>query len=309
MQKRRELPLWATFGIYNGPRMCYNDPKRILYIIMYTHISTGGASMTKETINRIHKLYGIVLSIVAVAAGILFIVSAYGLYTDGKAADVQPYTLQTIGAAFARISVPVYLCLMLVIGGFILDAVLPREKKKTAADKNLPLILSRLRAKTDLSQCDLPLCNAIEKQQKGRRLHAFVSGSLLGLASVLFLAYACNPNNWVPVGGDLNGSMIKAFFALLICLALPCLSTIFTVFYCKRSLNKEIDLMRQASAAAPLKGGQPSQPKNRQLAVCITRYAILAVSLVFIAYGLCNGGTADVLAKAATICTECVGLG
>ncbi len=265
--------------------------------------------MTQETINRIHKIYGIVLSIVAVAAGILFIVSAYGLYTDGKAADVQPYTVQTIAAAFSKIAIPVYLCLFLVIGGFILDAVLPREKKKTPAEKNLPLILSRLQAKTDLSQCDLPLCNAIEKQQKARKLHAFISGSLLGFFSVLFLAYACNPNNWAPVSGDLNSSMIKAFFALIICLILPCLYTVFTVFFCKRSLNKEIDLMRQASAAAPLKGGQAPAAKSHLSAILVARYAILTVALVFLVYGLCAGGTADVLAKAATICTECVGLG
>ena len=31
--------------------------------------------------------------------------------------------------------------------------------------------------------------------------------------------------------------------------------------------------------------------------------------LVFLVYGLVSGGTADVLAKAANICSECIGLG
>ncbi|MBQ2892667.1 MAG: thioredoxin [Oscillospiraceae bacterium] len=39
------------------------------------------------------------------------------------------------------------------------------------------------------------------------------------------------------------------------------------------------------------------------------RLAILGIALVLIIGGYIAGGTADVLAKAVAICTECVGLG
>lgn len=49
---------------------------------------------------------------------------------------------------------------------------------------------------------------------------------------------------------------------------------------------------------------QTASPKELYL-----RVAILALAAVLIAAGIFNGGLADVLAKGAAICTECVGLG
>ncbi len=267
--------------------------------------------MTQETINRIHKIYGIVLSVVAVITGILFIVSANAIYRTGLAADVQPFTYATIGAAFSRIAIPVYLCLALVLGGWILDAVLPREKARLKAEKNLPLMLSRLQAKTDMAQLEAGLCASIEKLEKGRKIHAFISGLLLGLSSVLFLSYACNGANWPAVeeASKITDSMITAVFALLICLALPFVYSVFTVFYCRKSLSKQVELMRQASAAAPFKGERPTPKQSSLKPEMIVRYAVLCFALAIMVYGLFTGGTVDVLAKAAAICTECVGLG
>lgn len=41
----------------------------------------------------------------------------------------------------------------------------------------------------------------------------------------------------------------------------------------------------------------------------ILRTAVLVVALVLIVIGILNGGLEDVLARGATVCTECVGLG
>ncbi len=267
--------------------------------------------MTQETANRIHKIYGIVLSVVAVIAGILFIVSAYNIYQAGLKADVQPYTYETIGAAFSKIVIPVYLCLALVLGGWLLNILVPQEKKKQPVQKNLQLMLSRLQAKTDLSQVEENLRLSIEKQAKSRKLHAVICGILLVVCSALFLSYACNGSNWPAVdqASQITSSMVKAVFALLICMALPFAYCVFTVFYARHSMNKEIELMRQASAAAPFKGERPAPKQANVETEQIVRYAVLCFALVIMVYGLCTGGTVDVLAKAAAICTECVGLG
>ncbi len=263
--------------------------------------------MTKETKNRIHLIYGIVLSAVAVIAGICFIVSAYGLYQAGLATDTQPYTVETIRAAFSRIAIPVYLCLALVIGGIILNIVLPPEKKKQPVEKNRQLILRRLESKTDLSACEEGLRASIEEQIQLRRLHKLISGLLLAVASGLFLSYACDSNHWHET--DFNSSMVRGFFALMICLVIPFIYIVFTSFFCRKSLDRQIELMRRANAAAPIQGSQSPAPANSCRAETIVRYAVLVFAVGILAYGLCTGGTADVLAKAATICTECVGLG
>ncbi len=265
--------------------------------------------MTQETINRIHRIYGIVCGAVAVIAGVCFVFSARQLYQAGLAQDAQPYTYETIGAAFSRIAIPVYLCLALVIGGIVLNIIWPQPKKKVPAEKNLPLILARLQAKTDLGSCDSQLRSTIEQQNKSRILHRCISAGLTALGFVLFLSYACNGNNWAPLGGNINQSMIQAVFALLICMVIPCGYCIFTAYLCRRSLAKEIELMRQANAAAPLAAARPAEQKNWAQVITITRYAVLVIAICMIAYGLLNGGTRDVLAKAVAICTECVGLG
>ena len=41
----------------------------------------------------------------------------------------------------------------------------------------------------------------------------------------------------------------------------------------------------------------------------ILRTAVLVIALILITIGILNGGLEDVLAKGASICTECVGLG
>ena len=41
----------------------------------------------------------------------------------------------------------------------------------------------------------------------------------------------------------------------------------------------------------------------------ILRTAVLTAAVILIALGILNGGLEDVLAKGATICTECIGLG
>lgn len=54
---------------------------------------------------------------------------------------------------------------------------------------------------------------------------------------------------------------------------------------------------------------QPEPPTAASRAQRICRAAILAAAAALIAWGACNGGMRDVLAKAVNICTECIGLG
>ena len=75
-------------------------------------------------------------------------------------------------------------------------------------------------------------------------------------------------------------------------------------------MKKEIELVKQAIAAGASAANVPSPaPIHSEKPANIAKYAILAVSLGILIYGIFAGGTADVLAKAAAICTECVGLG
>lgn len=263
--------------------------------------------MTPDKIKRIHMIYGILLSVVTVIAGICLIVSCYSIYHTGIVNDTQPYSPEIVASAFSRIALPVYLCLALIVGGFILHIALPPQKKKPAVEKNQQLILERLYAKTDLSQCDEAMRCAIEKQKKNRRLHSVISAVLLVIGCVIFLSYACNGNHWH--NSQINASMSKAVLILFACLAIPFGYSVFTAYYHRRSLGKEIELMRQASNVAGRKPEKAAPKASNARKILIARCVFLVLGIGILLFGYFTGGMADVLTKAINICTECVGLG
>lgn len=263
--------------------------------------------MTLETKKRIHLIYGIVLSAVTILAGICFIAACCNIYYSGVASGAsQIYTREIVAESFSKIAIPVYACLTLVIGGMVLNLALPMEKPRLKPEKNLQLILRKLQEKTDLAGCDNALHTAIEKQKHLRKVCAFGSGFSLSLAFVLFLAYVCNPNHW---GTNSTPSMAAAMIVMFMWLIIPFITTVLAAYIFRKSMEKEIELMRQAAAQAP-KEVEKTAPKARSSrSANIARIAILAVGAALVILGACNEGTADILTKAVNICTECVGLG
>ena len=81
---------------------------------------------------RIHLIYSIVLSVMLMVTGICLCVACLGIYLSG-----EPFSREAVALAFGPIAVPVYLCIALVIGGVILDAVYPAEARKQASRKKI----------------------------------------------------------------------------------------------------------------------------------------------------------------------------
>lgn len=266
--------------------------------------SFGGLIMTNERSKRIRLIYGVILSISIVAAGICLMVGCVSIYRTGS----HPFSREVVAEVFSHISIPVYLCLALVIGGFILDFVLPADSKKRTAGKQNALVLKRLHAKTDLDQCDEGLRGEILAQQKSRRLHRTICGLLLAVGSVIFLCYTLNGNNFHK--SEINDSMIRAMRILLPSMIVPFGYAIFTAYHNAASVEKEIALLKQAGPTgkpAPKEASKDDSRVCKQLAAL--RGFVIAAAVVLLVYGFLAGGTADVLTKAVNICTECVGLG
>ncbi len=264
--------------------------------------------MSQNVRKRIHRIYGIVFTAVTLIAGICFIASCYNIYATGLEAGGQIYSRDIVSQAFSRICIPVYLCLALTIGGFVLHLALPLEKKKLVAEKNRTLILTRLQEKTDLNNCDTDLQTAIEKQRKSRRLVTYCSAAVCVVCAVVFLIYACNGKNWGPVQ-YVTDSMIQSMTFFLPCLAISLAAAIWGMYFCRNSLDREIELMKQASMQAPRKAEKKPSAKENTLRMNLVRFALVALGIGLILYGVGNKGVMAVVAKAVAICTECIGLG
>ncbi len=77
--------------------------------------------MREKTKNTIHIIYSIVLSIMLAVAGICLMVACVGIYNSGD----RPFTPESVATVFSGIAIPVYICLALLFGGFLLDIALP----------------------------------------------------------------------------------------------------------------------------------------------------------------------------------------
>ena len=263
--------------------------------------------MTQTTKKNIHQFYGILVSVACVFAGICFIAACLNIYFGGQEAGLsQLYTRQIVAASFAKIAGPVYTCLVLVLGGLVLNLALPLEKPRQKVDKNLSLILARLREKTDLDSCSHGQKAALTKEQTLRKNWVLCSGILLLGGFVIFLLHACNGSNW---GTNSTPSMVVAMEKMVGSLAVPCVFAILAVYQVRKSLTREIELMRQLSAQFPRKAEKAEVKPSGRKGIAAARMAILVIGIVLVLLGACNEGTADILTKAVNICTECVGLG
>jgi len=250
---------------------------------------------------KIHRIYCIISSLVLIAAGICLICACIGIYRSGD----HPFSRESVAAAFKPIAYVVYCAIIFVVGGFILDLVLPSQPAREKLPKNNLLILQRLQKKVDLEHADEATLYQLKKIRSARRIHKWVSGIILIISSAIFLCYALNGNNYHP--SEINSSMISAMKLLIPCLLPPFAYSIFSAFYSNSSIQKEIALLKQLPVLQDVIKENTTPEGNRLENVL--RFAFLTAAVALLIYGFVTGGTADVLTKAINICTECVGLG
>ena len=256
--------------------------------------------MTTQHTHQFRRIYGIVLSAVLVIAGICLMAACYNIYTTGDGT----FSREIVAAHFGKIAIPVYLCLALVIGSIVLEIFLPGTVKKIVPEKNDSLILQRLQRKIDLPACDPSLIAKVLKEQQSRMCHKIVTVALLVIGSAIFLVYALNGDNFHQ--REITDSLIQAMYLLIPCMAVPFGYAVFAGYHSRASIRREIEVLKQAgSNHSPA----PVESVAKKDVSLILRWVFLAVAVVFLVWGYCIGGTADVLTKAINICTECVGLG
>lgn len=253
----------------------------------------------KENTVRFLRIYRMIHSISIIICGLCLMCGCLSIYHAGD----SPYSREAVALAFSKIAVPVYLCLALTLGNFMLALFLPTEGSKGARSQDLHATLKRLNATKDLT-ADSAIAQQIAQERKKRRLHLLLRNGIFAVSAVIFLIYALNPGHFHD--SDINGSMIKAMYRFVPCVLVSFAVAVYTAAQQEKSLRAEIALLKQLpsnGAAAPKNEDADAKKTN------LLRLAFLAAGLGLVIFGACTGGIADVLAKAINICTECIGLG
>lgn len=256
--------------------------------------------MTKESTLRLHRIYNILFSLVLVAAGICLIIGDITIYNSGD----QPFSRESVAATFSTIAFPVYLAMVMTIISFVWEFFSPSEKEKLPMAKDYPALLETLYNKKEFAKAEASVQDEIKALWKNRKLHSIIRTIVLVVCSATFLFYALNSANYHQ--SEINASMIQAMKLLVPCSLVAFGYALFVSYHNEKSYQKEIELVKKLPA---LIAKEDSEIVSSEKNINPYRNAILAASLILVIYGLLNGGTVDVLAKAINICTECIGLG
>lgn len=94
--------------------------------------------MTKRNKINLRSIYKILLSISIFLAGICLITGCIYIYVSGDG-----YSRQIVSNTFSKINIPIYLCLLLIIGDIIWELLSPTRNKKqkiinNKSDDNIP---------------------------------------------------------------------------------------------------------------------------------------------------------------------------
>ncbi len=259
----------------------------------------------KKIINTVSD---IVISLMLTVTGVLFAVSCYSIYASGES---QPFTYESIGAAFDKISIAVYITLALVVLGIVLSIIWPREEAKLRAPRRARSICERLAEKVDIESLQNEQKVKIMRERRLRRVLFYVNIAFIVLSATLPLIYLLNPATFPAVDGEYNSEVIHAFLFYL-CMLVPIAAyELAYALACGASYSRESELLRGAikdgaaldKADKTMKNAETKAPKLAARIICA------CVAVVFVVLGIINGGMGDVLAKAVAICAECIGLG
>ena len=262
--------------------------------------------MTEKNKRIISSVYGIILSLMLAVSGILLIYSCVSIYNLGD----RPFTPESIGAAFSKISIPVYATVVLIAIGLVEKLIESRGKDAPRAVVDKKAVAKRLEDRLDTSLLPGDVAEEIIKAKKKIKANRIIFTAISIISFVPALIYVLVPSSF---SMEYNESVIRACLCILPCALVSAASMIVFAFLNNADHDKLISHLKLAISSGAKKTAAEAKDKQENKraarALIAIRAAVLAVSVVFIIDGITNGGFSDVLIKAINICTECIGLG
>ena len=259
---------------------------------------------------RAKKIIRLTLSIATLVmlsvSAVLFVISSISINAMGA----SPYTYESIGAAFRRIAIPVYITLALVvISAVVLTFVIPDEKKRATAPKDALHRLNLLYRSRDLDGADEGVVKTVKYERTLRSSMKLTNVILFVLGVIVALVIGIT-NKSLYLDGvtshDLTQSVVNVVVLVVICLAPAMVFAVIRFFVDRTSAVREY-LAVEALPRTRVEKDEENEAKFPTLLV--VRISVLVLAVVFIILGIFNGGMEDVVQKAIKICTECIGLG
>jgi len=250
------------------------------------------------------KLYLALQAVVCIALVVLLSLSAISIYREGSARKAEHpmesvYTPGEVAERFAPIAPLLFAGLGLLVAGLVLGVKDENaEKPVKDAELNRDLVIARVAQPSE----------AMLTERRAQKRLAWIGWTVFAPCMVPILIYLVNPAHFPEA--DLEGmffSLLRVFLPWTV-VGLGALAG--------TSILREKSVLRETEAAqeqlkAEKAAGVAAEPKSADMPkkTILPQAIIIVVAVVLIIAGVFNGSARDVLYKAITICTECVGIG
>lgn len=255
------------------------------------------------------NLIWILISFQTILMGIFFVVQVLRIYF-GRVDGEETFTREKVGQYLLQILVVIIIWILVVVVGIVMSFIKKMDYNNKAKNSNI----TKLQAIT----CILPYDRIeetdedyilLKKYDKQRKI-AYLIFAMVALCLAIFpFMYLFNPNHFI-ANGHATGQVIDMMLHILPFVAVGFICLIVTVLYENYSANNSIIVAKKL--LAKYKKGEVSfkpETKRRNQILWAIRGVLIVVAIVFIITGIVNGGPSRVYAKAAKICSECIGLG
>ena len=250
------------------------------------------------------RLLLLLQSLACVALAAVLALSAVSVYREGAArkAEDPMESVYTPEIVMEKLTAIAPICLALLI-----PLLLALAFKAMDGSAQKPVIEGEMQKNLLAARVAKPP-EAMKKEQAIQKRLLLGGWAAFGLCMVPIAVYLLNPARFPE--NDLEGMLSSLLGTLLPWTAagLAALAVAYTLR--DKSVKRETEAAKAQLKAEKEEGIAPA-PKQRKKPVRKTpvRAAVLIAAALFIAAGILNGSALDVLIKAITICTECVGLG
>lgn len=250
------------------------------------------------------KLYLALQGAACIALVILLSLSAISVYREGSARKAEHpmesvYTPGEVAGRFAPIAPLLFAGLGLLVAGLVLGVKDENaEKPVKDAEINRDLLIARVAQPSE----------AMLAERRAQKRLAWIGRTVFALCMVPILVYLMNPAHFPEA--DLEGMFFSLLRVFLPWTAVGLGALALTAALSEKSVLRQTEAAREqlrAEKAAGIAAAPRSvdPPKKTVLPQAI----IIVAAVILIIAGVFNGSARDVLYKAITICTECVGLG
>lgn len=263
----------------------------------------------------VRTIYGWVFSAFTIVIGALFIWQVLDIYLGGKAAGANtPFVYEDVVSRIKSvIAIPFWIWIALIVVGFVLWEVFYVKEKLTPVT-DARYVLYRLNKRIPAADGDNKISVQYVKEQN--KMLKIMHYSLIGGVAAIFVAYTvayvANPLNFTEVKNVTHEMLVMAKFILPVAAIIFVAGCIYVNFL-ERSAKRLLPHVKKLTAG--VKAAQPVQP-NKFTKIVTHKYfklgvriAIACVGVAFVIAGCFNGSVKELLSKAITICTECIGLG